>query len=1063
SSASKMSNGGFQPYNSPMDQLGLPPPDHASSTGSQDGDRGTRSSAADPAGSAFFSGDFKKHDDLRAMLESSKDSQKLEAMRRIIAMVAKGKDCSDLFPSVVKNVVSKNSEVKKLVYVYLTRYAEEKQDLALLSIATFQRALKDPNQLIRASALRVLTSIRVPVILPIQTLALQDAVSDMSAYVRKTAALAIPKIYSLDPETKPQLMGVIEKLLADKTTLVVGVAIQAFEEICPNRIDLIHKNYRKLCELLADVQDWGQVVIINMLTRYVRTQFLDPAQQNQEQERQNPLDPDHELLLRTVRPLFQSQNAAVVMAVAQLYYHCAPPGYMNIVIRHLVRLLRASPEVQSCVLTSLSALSASSPHLLSGHLKCFYIHSTDSSSVKLVKLDILTNLATDSNFPVLLRELQAYVSSPDSELASAAVRAIGRCASQLPDTTDTCLNGLVSLLAKKDESVVAEAIVVIKKLLQVQTSDHSHMIVDLARLVDGIAIPRARASILWLIGEYCDRIPKIAPDVLRKFAKSFLEEEDQVKLQIVNLAAKLCVCNPKQARLLAQYVLNLAKYDQNYDIRDRSRFLRPLVLPDPSVAEPTLLAGKRVKKILLAPKPAPEVQSRFAENSPFQLGSLSHLLNLRLPGYQALPDWPAEQPDPSVRAVAAPAPAPSSMAAYSRGGVDRISGSSDESEDEDEDKDDEEDEEEDEDEEEEEEEEDDDEEEDSSEEENTKKKPIVQQKKPVKTQESSEEEEEDDSDEDEDSDEEDSSDSSVAAPPKTKQQQNAKSAVTVKPKEQKSKQKQQQPAEASLLDFGPTNPTAAPAAPSKSTSRPVDPFGLMPDDLLLLPTPSRMYSLVNKYSASGLQVDYSFPRTCLASGRIALSLVFTNHSSAPMRHVTLQHAAGPALQPPEPIDTLEPGVNTTRQAEVAWGDSTTACQLLLRWDNGAQEIRASVQPPVGELLAPVTMSAQQFTTESGKLKGLNEEKGRIPEAASQLSDSDLAEAVRSSANLVAVSGAPTGQLWFAGRSCASRPIPVYVALDRQANLLRVHCEQMTLGSVLHRDLCSGIAAAASKK
>jgi len=32
--------------------------------------------------------------------------------------------------------------VKKLVYVYLTRYAEEQQDLALLSISTFQRALK---------------------------------------------------------------------------------------------------------------------------------------------------------------------------------------------------------------------------------------------------------------------------------------------------------------------------------------------------------------------------------------------------------------------------------------------------------------------------------------------------------------------------------------------------------------------------------------------------------------------------------------------------------------------------------------------------------------------------------------------------------------------------------------------------------------------------------------------------------------------------------------------------------------------------------------------------------
>lgn len=57
-------------------------------------------------------------------------------------MIAKGRDASELFPAVVKNVVSKNIEVKKLVYVYLVRYAEQQQDLALLSISTFQRALK---------------------------------------------------------------------------------------------------------------------------------------------------------------------------------------------------------------------------------------------------------------------------------------------------------------------------------------------------------------------------------------------------------------------------------------------------------------------------------------------------------------------------------------------------------------------------------------------------------------------------------------------------------------------------------------------------------------------------------------------------------------------------------------------------------------------------------------------------------------------------------------------------------------------------------------------------------
>ena len=35
----------------------------------------------------------------------------------------------------------------------------------------------------------------------------------------------------------------------------------------------------------------------------------------------------------------------------------------------------------------------------------------------------------------------------------------------------------------------------------------------------------------------------------------------------------------------------------------------------------------------------------------FQLGSLSHLLNTKAGGYQELPDWPQDAPDPSVRNV----------------------------------------------------------------------------------------------------------------------------------------------------------------------------------------------------------------------------------------------------------------------------------------------------------------------------------------------------------------------------------------------------------------------------
>lgn len=120
------------------------------------------------------------------------------------------------------------------------RYAEDLPELALLSVATFQKGLKDPNQLIRASALRILCSIRVAVIVPIMLLSIKQASTDMSPYVRKTAAHAISRLYSLAPAEKEGLLEIIEKLLHDRTVMVLGSVVMAFEEVCPERLDLMY-------------------------------------------------------------------------------------------------------------------------------------------------------------------------------------------------------------------------------------------------------------------------------------------------------------------------------------------------------------------------------------------------------------------------------------------------------------------------------------------------------------------------------------------------------------------------------------------------------------------------------------------------------------------------------------------------------------------------------------------------------------------------------------------------------------------------------------------------------
>jgi AP-3 complex subunit beta len=129
-----------------------------------------------------------------------------------LQMISKGRDASSMFPDVVKNVVCNSLEVKKLVYIFVTHYAEVEPDAALLAIATFQKDLKDQNPLIRAhvipsrlfkylyadvlhlQALRVLSSIRLRVITPVLIVAIQKACTDSSPYVRKSAAHALSKV-----------------------------------------------------------------------------------------------------------------------------------------------------------------------------------------------------------------------------------------------------------------------------------------------------------------------------------------------------------------------------------------------------------------------------------------------------------------------------------------------------------------------------------------------------------------------------------------------------------------------------------------------------------------------------------------------------------------------------------------------------------------------------------------------------------------------------------------------------------------------------------------------------
>ncbi|XP_043495320.1 AP-3 complex subunit beta-2 [Polistes fuscatus] len=1018
--------------------------------------------AADPASGGFFHSDYKKHEDLKQMLDSNKDGLKLEAMKRIIGMVAKGRDASELFPAVVKNVVSKNIEVKKLVYVYLVRYAEDQQDLALLSISTFQRALKDPNQLIRASALRVLSSIRVSMIVPIVMLAIKDSASDMSPYVRKTAAHAIPKLYSLDPEQKEELIGVLEKLLSDKTTLVVGSAVMAFEEVCPERIDLIHKNYRKLCNLLVDVDEWGQVVIVNMLTRYARAQFINPNIDSLEEDENRPfydsdsdssntkkpkfsVDPDHRLLLRNTKPLLQSRNASVVMAVSQLYHHTAARSEVIIAAKALIRLLRGHREVQSIVLHCIASMSITRKGMFEPFLKSFFVRTSDPTHIKLLKLDILTNLATETSIGVILREFQTYISSSDKEFVGASIQAIGRCASNIKEVTDTCLSGLVSLLSNRDEAVVAESVVVIKKLLQTQPNEHKDIIAHMAKLMDFITIPQARASILWLLGEYSDRVPKIAPDVLRKMAKNFINEQDIVKLQTLNLAVKLYLNNPIQTKPFCQYVFQLAKYDQNYDIRDRARFLKHFIFSEDNEAKKKL--PEFAKRIFLAPKPAPTLTSRF-KDSEFQLGTLSHYLNMPCAGYRSLPPFPEVAPDPSVRNVE-PINVQDTKEQYKYTRKERkekkqkakekpfysdeestvdeeeenessetsASESSDEGSD-------------------------------SSEysvetdkSENNDKKKIIKQSEESDSTTDSEEE----SDSEEDSDSQDS--------------EEEEEEEAIKP-EQKEKPKSNLDLLLDLDDVVPMTPIMTPSLGGFLT--PINPIAS--DGIREVSTsfiPIKKYEMLNSITGHGLKVEYRFTRSqhLVSSHLINIELTFTNEGNKQIKDIQIGNKnlqKGMQIHDFMKISLLEINSTLSSTLGINFNDSTQPANFNIDFiiDEEKYSCPVIIKAPIGEIIRSVLLPETMFNNEKAKLKGMNENSAKITFSGNR---KHLSEKIFETANVAMISS-ENEIIRYAAHTLASKSLVLITIkiIDTEHLEICVNCEKMVIGSILLNEFKSNL-------
>ena len=533
--------------------------------------------------------------ELRMELHATEKHVKVDAVKKVIASMTVGKDVSMLFTDVLNCVQTGNIELKKLVYLYLINYAKTQPELTLLAVNTFVKDSADANPLIRALAVRTMGCIRVDRITEYLCEPLGRALRDDDPYVRKTAAVCVAKLYDIAPELVAErgFLDTLHDLISDSNPSVVANAVAALSEIAESSGKDVMKVsaavLQKLLAALNECTEWGQVFILDSLAKYT------PADGR-----------EAEGIIERVTPRLQHANSAVVMsAVKVILSYMELMGSSNIrsdAIRSLTRklapplvtLLNSEPEIQYVALRNINLIVQKRPHILENEIKVFFCKYNDPIYVKMEKLEIIIKLVSEKNIDQVLLELKEYSTEVDVDFVRKSVSAIGRCAVKLERAAERCIGVLLELIQTKVNYVVQESVIVIKDIFRRYPNRYESIIATLCDNLDTLDEPLAKASMIWIIGEYAERIDN-ADELLDTFLETFEEEDPAVQLQLLTATVKCFLKNPEDTQDMVQRVLDLATEESdNPDLRDRGFIYWRLLSTDPEAAKMVVLGDKPV-------------------------------------------------------------------------------------------------------------------------------------------------------------------------------------------------------------------------------------------------------------------------------------------------------------------------------------------------------------------------------------------------------------------------------------------------------------------------------------
>lgn len=449
--------------------------------------------------------------------------------------------------------------------------------------------MEDSNPLVRALALRTISYVHVREFVESTIQPVNRLMNDMDPYVRKTAAFCVAKLYEHDKKLveASDLIDRLNRMLKDENPTVVSSVLAALVDIWGRSetisLTIDYTSASKLVSILPDCSEWGQSYILEALMSYV------------------PQDSAESLLLaERIAPRLSHSNSAVVLTsirvILYLMNYIADERHVLSLCKKLspplVTLLSKPPEVQYLALRNAILILQKRPEVLRNDIRVFFCKYNDPIYVKVTKLELIFMLTTKENISLVLAELREYATEIDVHFVRKAVRAIGKLAIKIESAARECIDTLLELVNAKIPYIVQEATVVIRNIFRKYPNQYESIIGNVIQNIDDLDEPEAKAAIIWIIGQYADRIEN-SDGLLQDYLATFHDETVEVQLALLTATVKFFIQRPTKGQELVPQVLKWCTEEtDDPDLRDRGYMYWRLLSTDPAAARQIVMGQK---------------------------------------------------------------------------------------------------------------------------------------------------------------------------------------------------------------------------------------------------------------------------------------------------------------------------------------------------------------------------------------------------------------------------------------------------------------------------------------